>query len=80
MAWAGVGVSMRSSGLPRYSATSSRSGRRTDSIRWVVRKPSWPTMAGVSDSSAALRAIRFRSAAPWASLAITWMKPVSSTQ
>ncbi len=49
-------------------------------MRWVVRKPSMATMAGVSASSAVLRAIRLRSAASWALLPKTWMKPVSSTQ
>ena len=60
---------MMSSGCPRYSAISSRSGSSIDSIRCVVRKPSWPTMAGVSDSSAVLRAIMLRSAASCAFLA-----------
>jgi hypothetical protein len=69
-----------SSGLPQNSATSSRSGSTQDSIRWLVRKPSWPMMAGVSDSSASLRPIRLRSAASVAFFAIIWMKPVSSTQ
>jgi hypothetical protein len=77
---AGVGVSMMSSASPKNSATSSRSGTSIGSIRWVVRKPSCATIAGVSASSAVLRAIKLRSAAPWPFLANTWMKPVSSAQ
>ncbi|MCK7582683.1 MAG: hypothetical protein MZV65_48725 [Chromatiales bacterium] len=74
-------MSIRSSGRPRNSATSSRSGMRADSIRWVVRKPSWPTIAGrqrqLGESCARSGSGR---RPPVAFLAITWMKPVSSTQ
>ena len=49
-------------------------------MRWVVRKPSWATAAGVRDSSAILRPMRLRSAASWVFLPKTWKKPVSSMQ
>ena len=42
---------------------SSRSGTSIDSMRWVVRKPSWAMMPGVSASSAILWLMMFRSAA-----------------
>ena len=62
------------------TGTMPSSGTSTGSIRWVVRKPSIATMAGVSASSAVLRPIMLRSAASCAFLANTWMKPVSSAQ
>jgi hypothetical protein len=78
--WAGVGVSIRSSGCPRYASISARSGRRRDSIRCVVRKPSWATTPGLRLSSAIRCAMMFRSAADCASRAKSWKKPVSSMQ
>ena len=43
---------MMSSGRPRYSSISSRSGTLMDSMRCVVRKPSCATTPGVNAISA----------------------------
>ena len=77
--WAGVGLSMVSDGSPRYARTSSRSGRRIDSITWLVRKPSCATSPGFKESSAIRCAISVKSATDCTSFAKSWKNPVSST-
>ena len=47
-----VGQSMRPAGSPRYSRSSSGSGRLASDIMWLVAKPSMVLATGISDNAA----------------------------
>ncbi len=62
-----------------YARIISGSARRTFSIVWVVRKPSWTEKKGVHEASAARRAINPRSCASCALRANSMPQPQSAT-